>query len=106
MNDKSKRFIQNFYTMVENQFQTKIRILRSNNETEYFNQVLGNFLQEKGIQHQSTFFLYINKHRIHSKKAKKPQSIQEVYMATKALQAKRTKNSPPLNWRLTTPRIL
>ena len=54
MNDKSERFVQNFYTIVENQIQTKIRILGSNNETEYFNQVLGNFLQKKGIQHQST----------------------------------------------------
>ena len=40
--------------MVENQFQAKIRILHSANGTEYVNHVLGNFLQEKGIEHQPT----------------------------------------------------
>ena len=40
--------------MIENQFQTKISILRTGNGTEYFNSCLGMFLTEKGIQHQST----------------------------------------------------
>ena len=52
------------------------------------------------------FFFLISKPRIHSKKAKKPHSIQDVYKAAKALQAKKTRNSSPLNWRLTTPGIL
>ena len=43
-----------FYKMVETQFQTKISILRTDNGTEYFNKILGNFLTEKGILHQST----------------------------------------------------
>jgi hypothetical protein len=43
-----------FYNKIENQFQTKISILRSNNRTEYFNKVLNDFIQEKGIVHQST----------------------------------------------------
>lgn len=43
-----------FYNMVETQFQTKISILRTDNGKEYFNQILGQFLLEKGIQHQSS----------------------------------------------------
>ena len=43
-----------FYSMIETQFQTKISILHSDNGTEYFNHVLGVFLKEKGILHQST----------------------------------------------------
>ena len=39
--------------MIENQFQTKISILRTDNGTEYFNNCLGMFLTKKGIQHQS-----------------------------------------------------
>lgn len=40
--------------MFENQFQTKIGMLHSDNGVKYFNEGLGNFLKEKGIQHQST----------------------------------------------------
>ena len=40
--------------MIETQFQTKVSILHSDNGTEYFNHVLGVFLKEKGILHQST----------------------------------------------------
>ena len=41
--------------MVENQFQTKISILRSDNGIEFYNDCLGDFfLIEKGILHQST----------------------------------------------------
>ena len=56
MSDKSevKKLFKIFYTMIENQFQTQIKTLHSDNGTEYFNDVLGNFLQEKGIQHFST----------------------------------------------------
>ena len=43
-----------FYSLVEAQFETKIAILHTNTGTEYFNEVLGNFLKEKGINHQST----------------------------------------------------
>ena len=56
MNSKSEveKLFQEFYTLVETQFHTKISILRSDNGTEYFNQYLGNFLKQKGVQHQST----------------------------------------------------
>jgi transposase InsO family protein len=43
-----------FVQMIENQFQTKIGILRSDNGTEYFNKYLSTFLVTKGIIHQST----------------------------------------------------
>ena len=49
MSEKSEveKLFKVFYNMIENQFQTKISILRSNNGTEYFNKVLTNFFQEK-----------------------------------------------------------
>ena len=40
--------------VVENQFQTKISILWSDNGTKFYNDCLGDFLLEKGILHQST----------------------------------------------------
>jgi len=40
--------------MIENQFQTKIGILRFDNETKYFNEGLEKILKEKRIQHQFT----------------------------------------------------
>ena len=57
MNSKSEvvKFFQDFYSMVENQFQTKISILRSDNGTKFYNDCLGDFLLEKGILHQSTY---------------------------------------------------
>ena len=48
-----KKLFKDFYTIVENQFQRKICILCSNNGSKYLNELLGNFLKEKGIQHQS-----------------------------------------------------
>ena len=57
MSDKSKveKLFKNFYTMIENQFQTQIKILHSDNGTKYFNDVLGNFLQEK--RHPTLFHM-------------------------------------------------
>lgn len=46
--------IPQFYKMVEAKFQTKIQILRTDNGREYVESVLGNFLKEKGIVHQSS----------------------------------------------------
>lgn len=40
--------------MVETQFQEKIKMFRSDNGREYFNKILGEFLLEKGIIHQSS----------------------------------------------------
>jgi len=44
----------NFYKMIKNQFQTHIKILRTDNGREYFNKIMGDFLNEKGIIHQSS----------------------------------------------------
>ena len=48
MREKSEveRIFKEFYKMIENQFQTKISILRSDNGTEYFNKVLETFSNE------------------------------------------------------------
>ena len=56
MSEKSEveKIFKEFYRMIENQFQTKISILRSDNGTEYFNKVLETFSNEKGILHQSS----------------------------------------------------
>ena len=56
MKEKSevKRIFKEFYKMIENQLQTKISILRSNNGTEYFNKVLETISNEKGILYQSS----------------------------------------------------
>ena len=56
MSEKTEveKILIDFYKMVENQFQTKISILHTDNGKEYFNKYLGHFLCEKGIQHQST----------------------------------------------------
>ena len=56
MKEKSEvgKFFQEFYNMIENQFQTKISILRIDNGTEYFNQYVEKFLKEKSVLHQST----------------------------------------------------
>ena len=45
MAEKSEveRIFKEFYRMIENQFQTKINILRYDNGTEYFNKVLETF---------------------------------------------------------------
>ena len=40
--------------MIENQFQTKVSILRSDNGIEYYNSILGKKFEEKRILHQSS----------------------------------------------------
>lgn len=56
MSEKSEveNLLKNFYIMIETQFQTKVRILHTNNSSKYFIEVLGSFLKEKRIHHQST----------------------------------------------------
>ena len=44
----------NFYNMVQTQFQTQIKIFRSDNGKEFFNNVLGDFFAERGMVHQSS----------------------------------------------------
>ncbi|KZV57550.1 Beta-galactosidase [Dorcoceras hygrometricum] len=43
-----------FFFMVQTQFQKTIKVLRSDNGKEYFNHILGDFLQTQGIIHQSS----------------------------------------------------
>ena len=56
LKDRSEatRVFQNFHAMVQTQFHTQIKILRTNNGTEYFNSILKTFLFDNGIIHQST----------------------------------------------------
>ena len=56
MNEKSEveTIFKNFYTMVETQFQVKISIFHTDNGIEYLKDLLGSFLKEKGIHHQSS----------------------------------------------------
>ena len=44
-----------FHKMVKTQFQTNIQIFRTDNGTEYFNQLLGNFYMKNDITHQSSY---------------------------------------------------
>jgi transposase InsO family protein len=43
-----------FFTFVENQFNAKIKIFRSDNGTEYVNKTFLEFFKSKGILHQTT----------------------------------------------------
>lgn len=56
MKVKSKvcTIFKNFHTFVQTQFQTSIKILCSDNETEYLNSDLCTFLTENGIHHQTS----------------------------------------------------
>ena len=56
LKDKSdaESVFKNFYTLVQTQFQTQIKIFRSDNGKDFLNHVLGNFFDEKGILHQSS----------------------------------------------------
>ena len=51
---KAKEIFKNFNAMINTQFQTKIQIFCTNNGTEYFNSILGPYLHEHGIIHQSS----------------------------------------------------
>jgi transposase InsO family protein len=56
MKNKSEVFshFQEFYNFVENQFNAKIKIFRTDNGTEFVNQNFSNFFKQKGILHQTT----------------------------------------------------
>ena len=56
MKEKSEAgsIFQKFNSLIQNQFQTNIQILRTDNGSEYFTSVLGNYLAEKGIVHQNS----------------------------------------------------
>jgi transposase InsO family protein len=40
--------------LIKNQYGTTIKVLRSDNGTEYVNQDFGKFLSQNGIEHQTT----------------------------------------------------
>ena len=56
MIEKSKvgPILQKFNTMIQNQFQPKIRVFWSENALEYFDTNQGNYLKSQGIVHQSS----------------------------------------------------
>ena len=43
-----------FHDMIQNQFNTSIKVFRSDNAKEYFNTILGEYLREHGIINQSS----------------------------------------------------
>jgi len=48
------RIFEIFHAMVQTQFQTNIKVLRTNNGHEYYNSMLNSYLQKNGIVHQSS----------------------------------------------------
>ena len=56
LKNKSEVFshFQDFSNLIENQYNTRIKILRTDNGTEFVNQNFSNFLKQKGIIHQTT----------------------------------------------------
>ncbi|KAJ9552519.1 hypothetical protein OSB04_016564 [Centaurea solstitialis] len=46
--------VPHFLSLIQNQFNTTVKVIRSDNGKEYFNQILSPILQSKGIIHQST----------------------------------------------------
>ena len=56
LKDKSEapNAFMSFYAMIKNQFNTSIKVLHSDNDTEYFNRTLNDFLQTHGIIHRSS----------------------------------------------------
>ena len=49
-----RQIVKSFIAMVENQFNTKIKIFHTDNGTEYFNLHLGQFFSDQGIVHKSS----------------------------------------------------
>ena len=43
-----------FHTMIQNQFQTNIKVFRSDNAKDYFNSILGEYFKAYGIIHKSS----------------------------------------------------
>ena len=55
MKEKSEvgQIFQTFHKMIQNQFQTKIQVLKTDNGKEFFHSNLGSYLQNQGIIHLS-----------------------------------------------------
>ena len=56
MKEKSEvgTIFKNFNSMIQTQFQTKIKVFRKDNAKDYFNFLLGGYLMDQGIVHQSS----------------------------------------------------
>ena len=56
MKEKSEagQIFKNFNTMIQTQFQTKIKVLKTDNAKKYFTSILGDYLLSQGIVHQSS----------------------------------------------------
>lgn len=54
-NFETKKFFQNFHKMIQTQFQTQIRILRTHNGNECISKNLGDYLANNGIIHQTSY---------------------------------------------------
>ena len=56
MKNKSEtsQIFQPFHKMIQNQFQTNIQVFKTDNARDFFNSILGSYLQSHGIVHQSS----------------------------------------------------
>ncbi|GJT55653.1 putative RNA-directed DNA polymerase [Tanacetum coccineum] len=52
--DEVSHFITVFYNLIENQFNKKIKVFRSDNGTEFVNQYVNKFCADKGVIHQTS----------------------------------------------------
>ena len=57
MREKSEvgQIFQNFNSMIQTQFQTKIQVSKIDNAKEYFKTILGSYLLSQGIVHLSSY---------------------------------------------------
>ena len=51
---EASQISKNFNNMIQNQFQTKIEVLKINNAREYFKSILSDYFLSQGIVHQSS----------------------------------------------------
>ena len=51
---EAEQTFKNFHSMIRTQYNVGIKILRTDNGTEYYNSALGSFLLENGLVHQSS----------------------------------------------------
>lgn len=51
---QTTNILMNFYNMIETQFNTKIKRIRSDNGTEFTNSKVQSFLMDKGILHETS----------------------------------------------------
>lgn len=59
---KANQIFQTFHTMIQNQFQVNIKILRTDNARVFFNLSFTPYLQSHGIIHQSSLTERKNRH--------------------------------------------